>query len=80
MAYSDYRWQKFEEYVRLDRCSGLWQPFAEYLARHESAPGHTPVQVALKRRWAAIQPPGVRPDLGPWKQNVYYVMPFGKPR
>jgi hypothetical protein len=80
MAYSDYRWQKFEEYVRLDGYRGLWQPFAQYLARHESAPRHTPEQVALSRRWAAIQPPGVKPGLGPWAQHVYYTMPVGTPR
>ena len=80
MAYSDYRWQKFEEHVRLDGSSGLWQPFAQYLASHESAPGRTPVQVALTRRWAAIQAPGVSPGLGPWAQYVYCVMPVGAVR
>jgi hypothetical protein len=75
MAYSDYRWQKFEEHVRLDDYHGLWQPFAQYLADHESTPGRKPVQVSLMRRWADIQPPGVTPGLGPWSQYVYYVMP-----
>jgi hypothetical protein len=75
MAYSDYRWQKFEEHVRLDDYHRLWQPFAQYLADHESTPGRKPVQVSLMRRWADIQPPGVRPGLGPWSQYVYYVLP-----
>lgn len=79
MAYSDYRWQKFEEHVRLDGYSGLWQPFARYLARHKSTPDHTPVRVDLTRRWADIHPPGVRPSLGPWAQYVYYIMPVGAP-
>jgi hypothetical protein len=76
MAYSDYRWQKFEEYVRLDDHRGLWQPFAQYLADHQATPGRTPVQVSLMRRWADIHPPGVTPGLGPWSQYVYYVMPL----
>lgn len=76
LAYSDYRWQKFEEHVRMDNHQGLWQPFAQYLANHESTPGHEPVKVALMRRWAEIQPPGVTPELGRWKRYVYYVMPL----
>ena len=79
-AYSDYRWQKFEEHVRLDGYSGLWRPFARYLASHESSPGHAPLQVTLTRRWAAIRPPGVRPELGPWAQYTYYSMPVGATR
>jgi hypothetical protein len=75
MAYSDYRWQKFEEYVRLDTYKGLWEPFARYLANHHSTPGRTPVQVALIRRWAEIKPPGVTPDRGRWSQYVYFVAP-----
>jgi hypothetical protein len=80
MAYSDYRWQKFEEHVRLDGYSGLWKPFAQYLASHESTPGHAPAKVALARRWAAIRPPGVSPGLGPWAQYIYYVMPVEEGR
>lgn len=80
MAYSDYRWQKFEEHVRLDEYHGLWQPFAQYLASHENIPGHTSVQVDLTRRWAAIRAPGVSPALGPWMRYVYFVMAVGAPR
>ena len=79
-AYSDYRWQKFEEHVRLDGFSGLWRPFAQYLASHASTRGHTPVRVTLTRRWAVIRPPGVSPELGPWAQFSYYSMPVGSTR
>jgi hypothetical protein len=80
MSYSDYRWQKFEEHVRLDDFRGLWKPFSEYLLRREATPGKTPVQVALMRRWAQIEPPGTTPALSPWKQYVYFVMPVGGAR
>ena len=44
MAYSDYRWQKFGEHVRLDTNQQLWPTFAAYLAHHESQRGDKPVQ------------------------------------
>jgi len=75
MAYSDYRWRKFGEHLRLDNNRQLWQPFAAYLAQHEGQPGHEPVQVSLMRRWAELQPPGVTPGLGPWSQFMYYSTP-----
>jgi hypothetical protein len=77
MAYSDYRWQKFEEHVRLDNFKGLWRPFSEYLATHEATPGKKVVQVGLVRRWAEINPPGVSPSLKPWKRYMYSVMNVG---
>lgn len=77
MAYSDYRWQKFEEHVRLDSFKGLWKPFSEYLVTHEAIPGKTVRQVGLARRWAEINPPGVSPSLKPWKQYMYSVMNVG---
>jgi hypothetical protein len=73
MAYSDYRWQKFEEHVRLDNFKGLWQPFSQYLVTHVATPGKKPVQVALIRRWADIQPPASGVAQGPWSQTAYYV-------
>jgi hypothetical protein len=80
MAYSDYRWQKFGEHVRLDKNRELWQPFAAYLASHESKRGHNPVQVSLMRRWAELRPPGETPGVGPWRQFVYYATPVGRQR
>lgn len=74
MAYSDYRWQKYEEKVRLDSYRGLWKPFSEYLVKHEATPGKTPVQVGLARRWADIKPPGSSTSLGPWSKYIYSVM------
>jgi hypothetical protein len=75
MAYSDYRWQKFGEHLRLDSNRQLWQPFATYLARQERVAGRTPVRVSLVRRWAELRPPGGAVELGPWQQFVYYTTP-----
>ena len=80
MAYSDYRWQKYEEHVRLDAFKGLWQAFATYLVTHDAVPGRTPVQVSLARKWAKILPPGAPTSLGPWAQYVYFVAPVGGTR
>lgn len=77
MAYSDYRWQKYEEHIRLDAFKGLWKPFATYLVTHQAAPGKTPVQIGLARKWAEILPPGAPTSLGPWTQYVYYSAPVG---
>jgi hypothetical protein len=77
MAYSDYRWQKYEEHIRLDAYKGLWQPFATYLVKHEAVPGKKAVQVSLARKWAKILPPGAPTSLGPWAQYSYYVAPVG---
>jgi hypothetical protein len=75
MAYSDYRWQKFGEHLRLDSSRQLWQPFAAYLARQEQVGGRTPVRVSLVRRWAELRPPGAATGLGPWRQFVFYTAP-----
>lgn len=80
MAYSDYRWQRFEEHIPLDGSRDLWQPFAQYLATHQAVPGKMPVQVALVRRRAQIRPPGATVALSPWSQSVYYVADAGRPR
>ena len=77
MAYSDYRWQKYEEHVRLDAYKSLWKPFATYLVTHHAVPGKTPVEVALARRWADIRPPGAPTSIGPWSQYVYFAAPVG---
>jgi hypothetical protein len=77
MAYSDYRWQKYEEHVRLDAFKGLWPAFATYLVTHEAVAGKKPVQVRLARKWAEILPPGAPTSLGPWTQYVYFVAPVG---
>jgi hypothetical protein len=78
MAYSDYRWQKFGEHVRLDTNQQLWPSFAAYLAHHESRRGDKPVQVSLMRRWAELQPPGTTSGVGPWKQFVFYSTSVGE--
>ena len=80
MAYSDYRWQKFEEHVRLDAFGNLWRPFADYLVAHQATAGKTVISVRLVRRWAEILPPGAPYSLGPWTRYVYFFMPIGGPK
>jgi hypothetical protein len=75
-AYSDYRWQKFEEMVRTDDNQQLWAPYAEYLANRARAEGHDPVRVSLVRRWADTLPPGPGADRGPWREFTFYVLPL----
>jgi hypothetical protein len=75
MAYSDYRWQKFGEHLRLDSNRQLWRPFAAYLASQERGGRRTPVRVSLVRRWAELRPPGGATELGPWRRFVYYTTP-----
>jgi hypothetical protein len=75
LAYSDYRWQKFGEHLRLDSNRELWQPFAAYLASQERAAGRAPVRVSLVRRWAELRPPGAATGLGPWREFVFYTTP-----
>jgi hypothetical protein len=80
LAYVDYRWHNVGGWAGLDDHSQLWQPFAMYLANHESLPGRVPVQVLLTRRSSALSPPGVTPRSGPWLDQVYYVQPIVGPR
>lgn len=75
MAYSDYRWRKFGEHLRLDRNRHLWHPFAAYVARHDAKRGREPVDVSLVRQWADLPSPGSTPDVGPWRRFVYYTTP-----
>ena len=75
MAYSDYRWQKFGEHLRLDSRRQLWKPFAIYLARQERADGRTPVRVSLARHWTRLPPPGGSMELDPWNEFVFYSLP-----
>jgi hypothetical protein len=75
LAYSDYRWQKFGEHLRLDSNRELWQPFAAHLASQERVAGRAPVRVSLVRRWAELRPPGAAAGLGPWREFVFYTTP-----
>jgi hypothetical protein len=76
-AYSDYRWQKLEEWVRLDENRDSWRPFAEYLANDARRDGRAPTRVTLLRRWADTLPPGPGPEHGQWREFVFYAEPVG---
>jgi hypothetical protein len=72
--YRDYHWQKYSEQVRLDDRSGLWRPFATWLARTHDTPGRHPVEVVLVRRWFDLNPPGTKPSRGPWNRYEYFTL------
>jgi hypothetical protein len=69
----DYRWQKYEEQVRLDDGRALWGDYARFLARESRAAGRVPVRVSLVRRFAQTLPPGAGPERGPWSSDTYFV-------
>jgi hypothetical protein len=73
--YTDYRWSKFEEYLRPDEGSWLWPAYARYVASRARSDGHDPVRVTLIRRWADTNLPGPGPERGPWQESTIYVMP-----
>ncbi len=76
-AYREYHWQKFAEQVRLDDQSGLWRPFAIWLARAHDRTGRHPVSVTLVRRWYDLNPPGTKPHRGPWNRYEYFSLDVG---
>lgn len=73
-AYSDYRWQKFEESIRPDTASALWPAYAEYLVGRARAEGRSPVRISLIRRSAETLPPGPGPQRRPWTESTIFVM------
>jgi hypothetical protein len=50
-AYRQYRWQKWQERVRLDETSSLWEPTARWIAERMIATGRLPERIVLIRRW-----------------------------
>jgi hypothetical protein len=73
-AYADYRWQKYEEMIRVDDGNQWWPAYAQYLANRARSDGRDPVRVTLLRRWADSMPPGPGPERGPWHEFPMYVM------
>ncbi len=55
-AYREYRWQKWQERVRLDASDALWEPTAEWIAEEHRRDGELPVEVVLVRRWRDHEP------------------------
>jgi hypothetical protein len=79
-ALSDYRWQKYEEQVRLDDSSRLWGPYATWLAERSRAQGRHPVRVSLVRRFADTLPPGPGPERKPYQSFTFFELPVTEQR
>lgn len=73
-AFVDYRWHKYEESLRTDSGSNLWEPYARYVADRSRAAGQNPLRITLIRRWAETMPPGSGPQRGPWHEFTMYVL------
>lgn len=73
-AYSDYRWQKYEERLFERNDAVLWPAYAEYLGRLARATGRDPVRVTLIRRWSDSLPPGPGPEHGSWHQSEVFTL------
>ena len=78
-AFSDYRWQKYEEQVRLDDNRHLWVPYATWLADRARAQGRNPVRVSLVRRFADTLPPGPGPERKPYQSFTFFELPITGP-
>jgi hypothetical protein len=72
-AFVDYRWQKYEELIRVDDGKSLWADYARYLARESRTGGRVPVRVSLVRRFADTRPPGPGPERDPWQTYTFFV-------
>lgn len=50
-SFREYRWNKWQERVRLDAREDLWDPTAEWVAERHRRDGQLPDRVTLIRRW-----------------------------
>ena len=55
-AYNDYRWQKYQERLRLDDYAELRRPLARWLVATHTRGGQHPVKVVLTRRVQIVIP------------------------
>ena len=78
-ALSDYRWQKYEEQVRLDDNKRLWVPYANWLVEQARAQGLEPVGVSLVRRFAETLPPGPGDERAPYTEFTFFEFPVTVP-
>jgi hypothetical protein len=75
-AYSDYRWQKYEESLSDPVAGrGLWRPYAEWVVNQDLQQGGNPVRVTLVRRVSDNLPPGRSPDALPFVDQDFYTAP-----
>jgi hypothetical protein len=77
------RWRKFfNDHMRVDSESNLWQPFAEFAVRLLRDQGETPVKLDYVRWWrAAVIPvsPELRADVRTDKWNSYTFFTWNVP-
>lgn len=72
------RWRKFfNDHLRTDAESYLWQPFAEFFYRDLVKQGKPPTKIELVRYWRSSERPvhpGLRPGVRetPWRKHVFY--------
>jgi hypothetical protein len=77
-AYTDYRWQKYEEVIRPDSGSPYWRDYAEYLAANSRKRGGHPIRVTIFRLFAQSRPPGAGPSHDDWQESTMYVLNLGQ--
>ena len=70
-AYRQYRWNKWQERVRLDNRAELWDPTARWIAEQNERDGELPARVVLVRRWIDHRPTGG--DDGGWNEYAFHV-------
>lgn len=74
-ALRQYRWNKWQERIRLDDSEVDWQPTAEWIADQHLRNSVRPPQITLIRRWIDHEPltaDGPAVDLG-WNEFEFYV-------
>lgn len=74
-AFREYRWNKWQERIRLDDRNEYWLSTAEWIAGRSERDGAGPVRVTLIRRWIDHEPltaDGPAVDLG-WNEFEFFV-------
>jgi hypothetical protein len=80
-AYRDYRWQKFQERLRVNDYTNLWRPTCQWLVETKTRDGRHAVKVVLTREAQPVVPidqPGT-PQPKTWTVQDYYTYRPGKP-
>lgn len=73
-AYRQYRWQKWQERVRLDDNRWMWDTTAAWIAGQVDTGDRTVVRVTLIRRWIDHEPLGTpEPIDSDWNEFEYHV-------
>lgn len=74
-ALRQYRWNKWQERVRLDDHEAYWRPTAAWIAEQGGRDGADPIRVTLIRRWIDHEPltaDGPSVNLG-WNEFEFFV-------